>query len=110
MPDEKQIQVCQKHTLPEEVDVVIREPYLPYVPENWNGLLVLAEAQNLSKTNEEYVSELRGMSSDDLYFRLSDPADLGIMPWDDGSLKLAVEAAFSKSDSPVKAAEVAASR
>ena len=27
--------------------VVVDIPFIPYIPDNWNGVLVLAEAQNL---------------------------------------------------------------
>ena len=27
------------------------EPYIPYVPKNWNGVLILCEAQNLSNSS-----------------------------------------------------------
>ncbi len=91
----RMMQTCEKHVIHEEIEVVIREPYIPYVPENWNGVLVLAEAQNLSSTNDSYVEKLKRMSSKERYKRLNEHHnDLGIQPWDDGSLKLAIESAL----------------
>ena len=79
--------------------IVIREPYIPYLPKGWNGMLVLAESQNLSAANEAYVDELMRLDPTGRMKRLGHPelyegADIGVAPWDDGSLKLAVEAAF----------------
>jgi len=95
MNKEQLIEVCRNHVLPPDIDVVIREPYVPFVPGNWNGVLVLAESQNLSKTNADYVANLKAFSDTRRFFRLNHPDDLGIQPWDDGSLKLAIESAFS---------------
>ncbi len=86
--------VCARHTRAENDDVVIREAYLPYVPPNWNGLLVLAEAQNLSERNGDYVERLKALDSRGRMKRLYAGASTGVAPWDDGSLKLAVESAF----------------
>ena len=82
--------------------VVIREPYIPYLPKGWNGILVLAESQNLSATNEGYVDDLMRLDPTGRMKRLGHPElgegeDVGVAPWDDGSLKLAVEAAFGAS-------------
>ena len=84
--------------------VVIEEPYLPYIPQNWNQILVLAESQNLSLSNEEYVKALRKLDSEDRMKRLGHPKlmkagdGIGVSPWDDGSLKLAIEAALDVSE------------
>ena len=80
-------------------EVVIEEPYIPYIPAHWNRILVLAESQNLSPTNQGYVEALRGLDPKSRMKRLGHPeltdsAEVGVSPWDDGSLKLAVEAAF----------------
>ncbi|MCK5879150.1 MAG: hypothetical protein KAH24_05200 [Holophagae bacterium] len=90
----KLIPICEKYTLPEDFPVVIGEPYAPFMPENWNGYLVLSESQNLSRTKSEYVTRLRSSEPEQRFFRLSDPDNVGIQPWDDGSLKLAVQSAF----------------
>ena len=85
--------------------VVIEEPYLPYIPQSWNCILVLAESQNLSLANENYVKALQGLdSSEDRMKRLGHPTlmkagdGIGVSPWDDGSLKLAIEAALGVSE------------
>lgn len=97
MNKEQLIEICKNHVLPSDVDVVIREPYVPFIPDDWNGILVLAESQNLSKTNAAYVEKLRSLSIIEKFFRLTDPNSIGIQPWDDGSLKLAIESAFGVS-------------
>ena len=90
------IEACRKHMPPDNIDVVIKEPYIPYFPDKWNDILVLAESQNLSNSNSQYVENLKSLSSTDRLCRLRGPLNIGIQPWDDGSLKLAVEASFNK--------------
>lgn len=70
------IKVCERHNLPDRFRSVIPEPYAPFIPRNWNGILILAEAQNLSKRSQEYRNKLQ--------------------PWDNGALKLAALAMFPK--------------
>ncbi len=91
---DKLIEICRRYILPKDADVVVREPYVPFIPEDWNGFLVLAESQNLSKTNTEYATYLNSITVTESFFRLNDPDSLGIQPWDDGSLKLALQSAF----------------
>lgn len=89
------IGACKKHVMADSENVVVREPYVPYIPNNWNQVLVLAESQNLSSSNEGYVQHLNSLAASERMNRLGLEADaIGIHPWDDGSLKLAVEAAF----------------
>jgi len=90
------LSICGKHTRVDQDPVVIREAYVPHIPENWNGLLVLAESQNLSVGNDGYVAWLKTLDSRGRMIRLLDTPDdgVGVGPWDDGALKLAVEAAF----------------
>lgn len=93
------VRICMDFPFPDGSKVVIARPYIPWMPEKWNGLLVLAESQNLSKTNADYVDWLNDLCSDEQVLRLHrvrQTQDLGIAPWDDGSLKLAVEAAFGE--------------
>ena len=45
------------------VKAVVRETYIPFVSKKWNGVLVLAESQNLSKKNASYIKWLKGYSS-----------------------------------------------
>ena len=84
---------CKNFILPNDGSVVIQESYIPYVPEKWNKILVLAESQNLSASNCDYVESLLSMSSEGRIRRLgASPDYVGVYPWDDGSIKLAVEA------------------
>ena len=71
--------------------VVIENPYAPHIPSTWDKTLVLAEAQNLSINHDSYVAKLKSYNFQDQVFRLKNPNDLGILPWDDHSLKVAVE-------------------
>ncbi|MCI0696952.1 hypothetical protein L0337_33720 [candidate division KSB1 bacterium] len=94
---DKLVEICKRHIIVSDTGVVISEPYIPYFPDAWNGILVLAEAQNLSRSNSAYVNELKNLSSDERIKRLyrsNGVGDLGIAPWDDASLKLAVESVF----------------
>ena len=100
----KLIEISKKYKLEEDI-AVISEPYIPYIPENWNGVLVLAESQNLSKNNQGYVEKLKKLSSDKRIVRLyENENNIGVYPWDDGSLKLAIESALK-----IKAKETAVS-
>jgi len=99
------VSVCLRHTIPADgPQVVIREPYLPRVPVDWDGTLVLAEAQNLAPGSGPYVDRLRAQTPEGRAWRLQDGYEQGIVgvaPWDDSSLKLAVEAAFDADPSVV---------
>ncbi len=96
------VSVSKKFTLPKDGSVVIEESYIPYIPEQWNKILVLAESQNLSATNCEYVETLLSMTSEGRIRRLGTSSDfVGVYPWDDGSIKLAVEAALKVDSSNV---------
>ncbi len=101
---DKLIKVCEKHILPDSALAVVRELYIPFLPKYWNGVLILAESQDLSKKNASYVEWLNGLSAGERIKRLYLRDALGIQPWDDGTLKLAVEAALK-----IKASEVAVS-
>ena len=96
---------CKKYVIFGSEGVVINEPYIPFIPNNWNGIIVLAESQNLSSTNEDYVKYLNSLNVNERMNRLSLGDDeIGVSPWDDSSLKLAIEAALK-----VKASETAVS-
>lgn len=90
------MEICRKHILPMSANVVLHEPYIPYIPDNWQGDLMLAEAQNLSITNQEYVERLANRSEAERINRLCNSNDLGIGPWDDFTMKIAYEAAFGQ--------------
>ena len=76
--------------------VIFPEPYLPYVPAKWNGVLVLAEAQNLGNPEAGHVLWLEGLPPEErikrLYIAHSLGQDLGVGPWDNGITKLALKA------------------
>lgn len=96
---EKMIKICMDYSVPDDFNVVINKPYIPWIPEDWNGILVLAESQNMSKNNIHYVNEIKKWSDKKKVCRLYNSGiegELGIAPWDDGSLKLAIEAAFKE--------------
>lgn len=109
------LQICRGHilavgstggTLPK---VVVPEPYVPFVPKDWNRVLVLAEAQNLSNAHKGCRTRLLAQDPESRILRLLAHTDspephLGIKPWDQGFLKLAVEAALNE-----RAAQVAVS-
>lgn len=76
--------------------VAVPEPYIPWLPYRWNRVLVLAEAQNLSTKNQAYVDFLMGLPREERFQRLGrrGPPTIGIQPWDDGSLPLAMAAVY----------------
>ncbi len=89
------IEICKEYILPAGENVVISEPYIPYIPDKWNRLLILAESQNLSFSNINYVETLSNMTIEGRIQRLGVSSDyVGVYPWDDGSIKLAVEASL----------------
>ncbi len=90
------IEVCRRHVVSPDLHAILPEPYIPYIPDDWNGLLVLAESQNLASAGE-YRERLEKASSEDRFVRLSrckNGTGVGVQPWDDGHLKIAVKAAL----------------
>jgi hypothetical protein len=95
------LDVCAQHIC-ESANAVISEPYIPHFPDGgneWNGILVVAEAQNLSDRFSHYRSKLEALSRsgdrEELWDRLNrslfcDGPAIGIGPWDDGTIKLSV--------------------
>lgn len=97
------INICKNFERNDREDVVLPEPYIPYVPDNWNKVLVLSESQNLSA--KKYVDELLAKDTKGRINRLYEWDDkVGVLPWDDGTLKLAIESALG-----LKAEETAVS-
>lgn len=90
--------ICENGILAVNEGAVFQEPYIPYIPDKWNGVLVLAEAQNLAKSNDDYVAILKAMNRkqkiERLYYAVKTENRAMIQPWDDGSLKLAIESAL----------------
>lgn len=89
------LEICRRHCL-RNSRVVVGEPYIPFLPDKWNGILVLAEAQNMSTKNQDYVDRVKAMKRDERFQRLGrvEWEGIGIQPWDDGSLPLAVASVF----------------
>lgn len=86
---------CSTHAIAGPGEHTVPEPYIPHIPDGWNGRIVLAEAQNHGKTSSVYVAWLKARGPRGRMRRLDFWTDgVGIQPWDDGTLKLAVEAAF----------------
>ena len=100
------LDACARHTLSEQVaeeianegdqrgQIVIREAYIPYIPSQWNGYLVLGEAQNLANSNDDYVQRLTGLSPQGRMNRFGNGNELAVGPWEDGSLPCAIKAAL----------------
>jgi hypothetical protein len=79
--------------------IVVSEPYIPYIPENWNGVLVLFEAQNLSGSNkgiEAYRNAVKGDPYNRLGKRDFKKEGIGITPWDEGWMDLPLKACYPK--------------
>jgi len=88
------LEICKRFTGEAPDEAIIKEPYLPYVPRDWNGLLVLAEAQNLADDN--YVSKLRAENRpEELMDRLNllskDIWHVDIEPWRNLTIPLALK-------------------
>jgi hypothetical protein len=91
------LDICKKHIPPKSENAVISEGYIPYIPDNWNKILVLAESQNLSRQNKKYVDWIQSLTPIERMNRLNEYKNgIGIQPWDDGSLKLAIESALNE--------------
>lgn len=56
------VDICQAERYKGSTAVVESVPYIPYIPENWNGVLVLAEAQNLSENLYEKHTDMQKIS------------------------------------------------
>ncbi len=104
--------VCKKHAYKDTENIVVPEPYLPYVPKTWNGIFVLAEAQTPSTG---YWEKLKVLDSTDKMTRLGrkelqyKEGDIGIGPWNDRTIKLALQAIFEGANLKLKLEEVAVS-
>jgi len=80
------IDICQRSCADKSLKTTVPEPYIPYVPTRWNGVIVLAEAQNHSG---DYLADLKKMSARRRFTRLGALSGVGVQPWDDGCLKAA---------------------
>ena len=105
---QKMIEVCERNIIQrsqlrlKNCDLVFEEPYIPYLPDNWNKFLILGEAQNLSSVsneNKDYIEMLKKRDREYRIKRLGKyPKNyehkIGVGPWDDNSLKLAFASIF----------------
>lgn len=80
------------------LEIVIPESYVPYIPDHWNGMLTLAESQNLSKTNLKYCQRMERLTPRERMNRLSSREDLGVGPWDSGIMKLMIKSLDPKTN------------
>ncbi|SHL46412.1 hypothetical protein SAMN05720764_11480 [Fibrobacter sp. UWH5] len=93
--------ICANELYSGLTDVVVPEPYIPYIPENWNGVLVVAEAQNITEKSYSNYSKnqkiVRLYPNKDLSqnYEVSGPfPELDVKPWEDGTIPLALKAAL----------------
>jgi hypothetical protein len=115
--DEKKalLNVCKEYIYPDKKVVIVCEPYLPYRPKIWNGILVLAEAQ--SSNASRYWDKLRDLDETAKMTRLGrkelqdeeGDGDIGIGPWDDGTIKFALQVIFKEACPKLKLEEIAVS-
>lgn len=115
------LEVCKKYTSEAPENVLFNEPYLPYVPEDWNGILVLAESQMIRNEKDKYAQWLQELKSKPEYVmtRLGrkeprppyedGPDKIGVGPWDDGTIKLALQAIFIGAKLKLRLEDVAVS-
>lgn len=97
---QKLVEICLRHGVyPGSTEVVVDAPYIPFIPENWNGYLVVAEAQNLDVsayancTNEQKICRLYPGYDCVKSYAVDGPFPiLDVKPWEDGSIPLALNA------------------
>jgi hypothetical protein len=105
---QKMIEVCDRNIIQKSrlglknCDLVFEEPYIPYIPDNWNGFLILAEVQNLTSVSGENRAYIAMLGNGDKEYRIKRLGEyppsyankIGVGPWDDNSLKLAFASVF----------------
>ncbi len=64
------LEICKRHVYPRARRFTVPEPYVPYIPKQWNKRLVLAEAQNHGKKSGEYLAWLKKLNAEDRMLRL----------------------------------------
>ncbi|MGA2915269.1 MAG: uracil-DNA glycosylase family protein [Sedimentisphaerales bacterium] len=124
--EEALINVCKNHYYPNTESVIVPEPYIPYMLEKWNRILVLAESQNIS-LDDDYYKWLNELTSVQLMTRLGwkkweEPIPpyrdknklgwIGVGPWDGrlGELvKSALRAIFEETNPNLKVEDIAVS-
>jgi hypothetical protein len=112
------INICKNHKYPHPEEVMFVEPYLPYIPKDWNGILVLSESQNIKEGDKYYKWLIDELNEETRMTRLGrkesrppniDCLDIGIGPWDDGTIKIALQAIFEGANPKLKLENVAVS-
>lgn len=97
------VAVCKQYYRPSNSSIIDHYPYIPYIPQNWNKILLLAESQQLkgnSKGNKSFKMRLEEVTDFDRICRLGNekvtksPDVIGITPWDNEYLKLALLASY----------------
>ena len=99
---QKLVQICLDYGVYQgSTEVVVDIPYIPYIPENWNGFLVVAEAQNLKAnayanySNEQKICRLYPHYDCSNNYAVDGPfPKMDVSPWEDGSIPLALKAAL----------------
>lgn len=99
---QKLVKICLDHGVYQgTTKVVIDVPYIPYIPENWNRVLVVAEAQNLDVgsyancSDEQKICRLYpDRDSSKSYANAGPFPIMDVKPWKDGSIPLALKAAL----------------
>lgn len=99
---QKLVKICLDYGVYQgSTEVVVDFPYIPYVPENWNGVLVVAEAQNLNVgayancSDEQKICRLYPNYDKTQSYAVNGPFPiLDVKPWEDGSIPLALKAAL----------------
>ncbi len=107
------LEICKKYTLPADLKdnpeyeqirdlIPIKEAYIPYIPKNWNKILVLAESQNLTDTNYRNWLETESNPTKRMLRLGNYPSTrdshsrIGVGQWDSGWLKIAITAGLCK--------------
>ena len=99
---QKLVQICLDYGVYQgSTEVVVDIPYIPYIPENWNEFLVVAEAQNLKAkayanySNEQKICRLYPHYDCSNNYAVDGPfPKMDVLPWEDGSIPLALKAAL----------------
>lgn len=111
------LEVCEKYRTDAPENVLFAEPYLPYGLESWNGILVLAESQAI-RPDDDYAQWLQQLTRTQRMTRLGrkkpppypdEPDKIGIGPWDDGTIKLALQAIFEGAKLKLRLEDIAVS-
>jgi hypothetical protein len=95
-PNDGAIEICRRYTRDAPEGVVFKEPFLPVIPEQWNGILVLGCAENLGADNTacEWRTQLKEMKAEARFTRLSLANGPEGRPWENRGVRLSLVAIF----------------